>query len=55
MLNPARGPLVDPAPLAKMLVDGHIAGAAVDVFERVAAPPDDPLIQLAATGLIACS
>jgi phosphoglycerate dehydrogenase-like enzyme len=50
VLNPARGPLVDPAPLAKMLVDGHLAGAAVDVFETEPAPPDDPLIQLAATG-----
>lgn len=50
VLNPARGPLVDPAPLAKMLKEGRLAGAAVDVFETEPAPNDDPLIQLGNSG-----
>lgn len=50
VINAARGPLVDPAPLAAMIADGRIAGAAIDVFETEPAPTDDPLINLAASG-----
>lgn len=50
VINAARGPLVDPAPLASMIADGLLAGAAVDVFETEPAPDHDPLIRLAMSG-----
>jgi phosphoglycerate dehydrogenase-like enzyme len=50
VINAARGPLVDPAPLAQMVEDGLLAGAAVDVFETEPAPRDDPLVRLAMAG-----
>ena len=50
VINAARGPLVDPAPLAAMLADGLLAGAAVDVFETEPAPDSDPLVELAQSG-----
>jgi phosphoglycerate dehydrogenase-like enzyme len=50
VINAARGPLVDPAPLAKMLKEERLAGAALDVFETEPAPDNDPIIQLAASG-----
>src|SRR5204863_8940184 len=49
-INAARGPLVDPAPLAQMVGDGLLAGAAIDVFETEPAPDDDPLVRLATPG-----
>jgi D-3-phosphoglycerate dehydrogenase len=39
LINMARGGLVDEAALKHMLVDGHLAGAAFDVF--AAEPPED--------------
>ncbi len=50
VINAARGPLVDPAPLAAMVADGLLAGAAVDVFETEPAPDTDPLVELARSG-----
>ncbi len=50
VVNAARGPVVDPAPLAQMVEDGLLAGAAVDVFETEPAPNDDPLVRLAMSG-----
>jgi phosphoglycerate dehydrogenase-like enzyme len=50
VVNAARGPLVDPAPLATMIADGRVGGAAIDVFETEPAPNDDPMMKLAATG-----
>jgi glyoxylate reductase len=50
VINAARGPLVDPAPLAQMVEDGLLAGAAVDVFETEPAPEHDPLVRLAMAG-----
>src|SRR5579885_1024614 len=50
VINAARGPVIDPAPLAAMVAEGRLAGAAVDVFETEPAPPDDPLMRLAASG-----
>ena len=44
IINCARGGLVDDAALAKLLEEGHVAGAALDVFEIEPPPADYPLL-----------
>ncbi|MDQ2998187.1 MAG: C-terminal binding protein [Chloroflexota bacterium] len=46
LINMARGPIVDQAALYRALVDGVIAGAALDVLEQEPPDPSDPLLQL---------
>jgi D-3-phosphoglycerate dehydrogenase len=46
LINTARGPIVHEAALVKALQNGHIAGAALDVFEKEPLPLDSPLLQM---------
>jgi D-3-phosphoglycerate dehydrogenase len=43
VVNVARGGIIDEAALAQALRDGHIAGAAIDVFTSEPLPADNPL------------
>jgi D-3-phosphoglycerate dehydrogenase len=46
LINIARGGLVDEAALYQALVEGQIAGAALDTFEVEPVSPDNPLLSL---------
>lgn len=43
LINVARGAIIDTVALAEALMDGAIAGAAIDVFEKEPLPADHPL------------
>ena len=46
LINTGRGPLVDEAALREALLNGPVAGAAVDVTEQEPIPADSPLLGL---------
>jgi D-3-phosphoglycerate dehydrogenase len=46
LINIARGGLVDEAALYRALIEGKIAGAALDTFEVEPVSPDNPLLRL---------
>lgn len=47
LINVARGGIIDEQALAEAISDGHIAGAAIDVFTKEPPDPANPLLQLA--------
>lgn len=46
LVNASRGPVVDEAALIKVLQDGHLAGAGLDVFDIEPPEADNPLLQM---------
>jgi phosphoglycerate dehydrogenase-like enzyme len=46
LINTARGQIVDEKALVKVLTEGAIAGAGLDVFEAQPLRPDNPLLEL---------
>jgi D-3-phosphoglycerate dehydrogenase len=47
VVNCARGGIIDEAALAAALTSGHVAGAAIDVFDPEPPPADNPLAKVA--------
>ena len=45
-VNASRGPVVDEAALIRVLQDGHLAGAGLDVFDIEPPEADNPLLQM---------
>ena len=46
LINTARGPIVEEPALVRFLLEGRIAGAALDVFEVEPLPGDSPLLKM---------
>ncbi len=46
IINTSRGPVINQADLTKVLSEGAIAGAGIDVFEKEPIPLDAPLLKL---------
>jgi D-3-phosphoglycerate dehydrogenase len=46
LVNASRGPVVDEVALIRVLQDGHLAGAGLDVFEIEPPEADNPLLQM---------
>ena len=46
LINTSRGPVVDQAALTKVLQEGRIAGAGLDVLEQEPPDPEDPILKL---------
>ncbi|MCJ7631847.1 D-glycerate dehydrogenase [Candidatus Bathyarchaeota archaeon] len=51
IINTARGQIIDQVALAKVLSEGIIAGAGLDVFEVEPCPSDDPILRSSRTVL----
>jgi D-3-phosphoglycerate dehydrogenase len=46
LINASRGPVVDEAALIRVLQEGHLAGAGLDVYDREPPEPDNPLLHM---------
>ena len=46
LINASRGPVVDEAALIKVLQEGHLAGAGLDVFDPEPPEPNNPLLKM---------
>jgi D-3-phosphoglycerate dehydrogenase len=46
LINASRGPVLDEAALIKVLQEGHLAGAGLDVFDPEPPEPDNPLLKM---------
>ena len=46
LINTARGPVVDEQALTRVLQEGAIAGAGLDVFEQEPSPAENPIYRL---------
>ena len=46
LVNASRGPVIDEKALIKVLQEGHLAGAGLDVFDPEPPEPDNPLLKM---------